>query len=424
MRRLIWGMVTVPFIILFLLNVNGFNLKEILPSDETATKNLSNPIKGDIYSSIVGMVQPEETMEAIFRKHKLKKTELGLIVKSSKHIYDLSRLKVGNLYSFELDSHNSIRKMQYAIDDGSLFLVQKRDGKFVAKRVEMNYTKRIGSLYIVVKDNLISSMPTSHKEYLKLALKLSDIYAWDIDFSNDIMGNDRVKIVLEELWLGNAFKGFGNILAAEFYNNGRLYKAYRFEHDGHVDYYDANGKSLRKTLLRSPLKFKYVSSYFSKRRYHPILRVYRPHLGVDYAAPTGTPISAAGDGIVLFVGYNGQYGKMVRIKHKGGFETYYGHLSRIPKRIKRGAKVLQGEVIGYVGSTGLASGPHLDYRIKLNGRFVNPLKVKLPREKSISEKWIDDFKKFTSQMDIRLASLSGPVMALSSEEGKPLDDKI
>ncbi len=259
-------------------------------------------------------------------------------------------------------------------------------------------------------------MPSTHKEYHRIALELSDIYAWDIDFSSDIQNGDLVKIILEELWVTEVFKGYGNILAAEFINDGKTYKAYRFENDGYIDYYDSNGKSLQKTLLRSPLKFKYISSGFSKRRLHPILRVYRPHLGVDYAAPTGTPVSAAGDGTVIFTGYRGQNGKLVIIRHRRGFETYYGHLSRILRKIRRGTKVSQGDIIGYVGSTGLATGPHLDYRIKQNGKFVNPLKIQLPRGKSIPKKLMAEFKKVVNSFDSRLSSLTRSVVAYKEDE--------
>jgi murein DD-endopeptidase MepM/ murein hydrolase activator NlpD len=148
------------------------------------------------------------------------------------------------------------------------------------------------------------------------------------------------------------------------------------------------------------------------------LRIYRPHLGVDYVAPRGTPVSAAGDGIVVFSGYKGQYGKMVKIKHKGGFETYYGHLSRVPKRIKKGVKVSQGDIIGYVGATGLATGPHLDYRIKLNGRFVNPLKVQLPRVRSIPRSLMAEFRQIVDYMNIRFASLTQPVVAYTERDKK------
>jgi murein DD-endopeptidase MepM/ murein hydrolase activator NlpD len=308
--------------------------------------------------------------------------------------------------------------MQYGIDDMSFLSVLRDTGGFSAEKVDVRLEKRTGSFLIKIKGSLMLSMPGSHKEYNRLALQLSDIYAWDIDFSRDIRNGDSVKILVEELWAGEAFKGFGNILAAEFINDGVIHSAYRFENDGYADYYDRNGKSLRKSLLRSPLKFKYISSRFSKRRFHPKLKRYRPHLAVDYAASTGTPVSSAGSGKVIFAGYKGQIGKMVRIRHRGGYETYYGHLSRIPSKIKKGKKVSQGDIIGYVGSTGLATGPHLDYRIKFKGKFVNPLKIRLPRGKSIPEKLMAEFDKAANAFNSRLASLKRRVIAFREVKKK------
>jgi len=362
---------------------------------------------------ITGIVQSKETMSSIFDKHNLKRDDLSLIYRASKKKYNLSKLAVGNIYSFTLDRlENNIQSMQYGIDDSSYLQVTKIIDGFNADKVDIIPDIRAGELYIDIKDNLFLSMPGSHKEYLKLALEMSDIYAWDIDFSSDIRPGDSLKIIVEELWVGEAFKGYGDILAVEFVNDGRSYNAYRFAQNGYVDYYDNTGKSLRKSLLRSPLKFKYISSRFSKRRLHPKLRIYRPHLGVDYAASKGTPVSAAGNGTVLFTGYKGQNGKMIKIKHKGGYTTYYGHLSKYARGIKKGKKVSQGDIIGYVGSTGLSTGPHLDYRIKRYSQFVNPLTIKLPRGKSVSKDLMAEFQRTVNKYQTRLVSMQRPVIAL------------
>lgn len=369
--------------------------------------------------TITGIVQSKETLDSIFGKHNLNKGDLNKIYFTSKKQFNLSRISVGSVYSFELDTDKmEIQKMQFGIDDSSFLNVERSPEGFTSEKVDIEYERRIGSIYIDIQGNLISSMPGTHKEYNRLAMNLSDIYAWDIDFSNDIRNGDAVKIIVEELWAGGAFKGYGDILAAEFYTNGKVHKAYRFEDNGYSDYYDEEGKSLRKALLRSPLKFRYISSRFSKSRLHPKLRIYRPHLGVDYAARTGTPVSAAGNGKVVFAGYKGQMGKMVRIKHPGGYETYYGHLSKIPRKMRKGAKVSQGDVIGYVGSTGLSTGPHLDYRIKFNGRFVNPLTIKLPRGTSIPKNMMAKFNNTVDSFTSRLASLIRPLIALTDKKKK------
>ena len=409
MKRILLGIAAIPVVIVFLISIRGMYTAEKTPVQKENQESLY---------TIVGIVQPKETMEVIFVKHGLSKGELFEIFQSAKKSYDLSKISVGNIYSFEVDEKNGVQHMQYEIDEKSFLKIIRTPEGFNAEKVVIKYRKSIGSLFIDIEDNLIFSMPSSHKEYHRLALELSDIYAWDIDFMSDIRNGDSVKIIVEELWIGEMFKGYGNILAAEFSNNGTVYEAYRFEYDGYVGYYDSKGKSLRKTLLRSPLKFKYISSHFSRRRFHPVLRIYRPHLGVDYATPSGTPVSSAGDGKVLYSGYKGQYGKMVRIKHSGGFETYYGHLSRIPKKIRKGAKVSQGDIIGYVGATGVATGPHLDYRVKLNGRFVNPLKVRLPRSRSISKSVMSEFRKTADYMEVRLGLLTQPIFAFKEKDKK------
>jgi murein DD-endopeptidase MepM/ murein hydrolase activator NlpD len=254
------------------------------------------------------------------------------------------------------------------------------------------------------------------KGNLMLALQLSDIFAWDIDFSTDIRNDDVFKIVVEGLYLNGEFKKYGEILSAEFVNKGETFSAYRFENDGRVDYYSSEGKSLRKAFLKAPLSFRRISSYFSRGRYHPVLKIYRPHHGLDYAAPTGTPVSAAGDGAVLFAGRKGQYGNLIIVRHSNGYKTYYGHLSRIGKGVRKGTRVDQGEVIGYVGATGLATGPHLHYEMRVNNRPINPLSLKIPHGKAIPASLMADFRKFKNEMDVKLASIPAASYLLTEKK--------
>jgi len=407
MKHFLLSVVTIPILIILV-----FNLKAPSPGmHEGAVREKSSRY------TITDAVQPSESLDAIFNKYDLDKLDLSGIYNSSKEIVDLSNLSIGDTYNLVLDKKdNRIVKMQYEIDDSSFLNVVRNPEGFTAEKVSLAVDRRIGSVCIRIEDSLMSSMPSSHSEYARLAMKLSDIYAWDIDFSSDIRNGDTVKLIVEELWVGEAFKGFGEILAAEVVNNGSTHAAYRFEHDGRADYFDSSGQSLRKALLKSPLKFKYISSRFSKRRRHPKLRIYRPHLGVDYVASTGTPVSAAGSGTVVFAGYKGQNGRMVKIKHNNGYETYYGHLSRIPKKIRKWAKVSQGDIIGYVGSSGLSTGPHLDYRIKYKGQFVDPLKLKLPQGGSVSNELMAHFSKVLDMYDSLFASLTAPVIASSPEK--------
>ncbi|MDP3110542.1 MAG: M23 family metallopeptidase, partial [Thermodesulfovibrionales bacterium] len=298
----------------------------------------------------------------------------------------------------------------YWINDDSILRVNRTETGFLAKKVDVNYEKKILHIGGVIKDNLISSIGES-KDSVLLALELSDIFAWDIDFTVDLRNRDAFKIVVEGFYLDGEFKKYGDILSAEFVNNGETYCAYRFEHNGKAGYYDDEGKSLRKAFLKAPLSFRRISSGFSSGRFHPILKIYRPHHGLDYAAPTGTPVSAVGDGTINFAGYKGQYGKLVVIRHSNGWKTYYGHLSRINRGIKRGLKVEQGQVIGYVGATGLATGPHLHYEMRVNNKAVNPLKIKVSGGSSVPGNLKAEWLRYKNEMDSKLVSITPSVFA-------------
>jgi murein DD-endopeptidase MepM/ murein hydrolase activator NlpD len=374
------------------------------------------PTKPKEYHEITGNIKKGETLFDIFKRYKLDIVELFKLKEASADIHKLKDLYPGHPYKIIIDDSSQINEFVYWIDDDNILNITRTESGFCAEKKAVEYEKKIEHIGGTINDNLILSMGEG-RENLMLALQLSDIFAWDIDFTTDLRNGDVYKIVVEGCYLNGEFKKYGNILSAEFTNNGETFHAYRFENNDEIDYYDDNGKSLRRSFLKAPLTFRRVSSHFSKRRLHPILKIYRPHLGVDYAASVGTPVSTVGDGTVLFAGYKGQNGNMVIIKHFNGYRTYYGHLSKFKRGIKKGLKVKQGQIIGYVGATGLATGPHLDYRIKINNKFVNPLTLKLPRGKSIPKKLMAEFRNFKNEMDTRLASITPPTFALS-EKGK------
>jgi len=383
-------------------------------SSGNQTENQDTP--GDKrYREITGNIKKGETLFDIFKKYKLDFVELFHLKEASANIHHLENVYPGQPYKIILDNNSRIKRFTYWIDDDSILNITRTEAGFSALKKNIEYEKRIFYAGGIIEDNLIVSMEEG-KENLMLALQLSDILAWDIDFSTDLRNGDIFKIVVESCYLNNEFKKYGNILAVEFINNGRTYYAYRFEHDGEADYYDDEGKSLRRSFLKAPLSFRRISSRFMRKRYHPILKIVRPHLGVDYTASTGTPVSSVGDGTIKFAGYKGQNGKIVIIRHPNGYQTYYGHLSRIKSGIKRGVKVTQGQLIGYVGTTGLSTGPHLDYRIKKHNRFVNPLTLELPRGKSIPKTAIADFTNFKNEMYVRIASIIPPMFALADHK--------
>ncbi len=206
-----------------------------------------------------------------------------------------------------------------------------------------------------------------------VAYEMSDVLQWDLDFNRDLRSGDRFQVLYEEIYLDGELAGLGEIRALIYENRGRRFEAYRFGEHG---YYDAAGRPLQKMFLRSPLPFTRVTSRFSHRRFHPILKVHRPHYGVDYGAPRGTRVRVTANGVVTFAGTSGGAGKMVKVRHPNGYQTSYLHLSRFAQGIRRGKAVTQGDVIGYVGSTGLSTAPHLDYRVQQNGRWLDPLRLK------------------------------------------------
>lgn len=216
-----------------------------------------------------------------------------------------------------------------------------------------------------------------------LALELSDIFAWTVDFFG-LHPGDKFRVLYDELLVDSTSVGLGTIHAAWFEHRGERFYAFRFAQDSVPSYWDEQGNSLRKAFLKAPLHFTRISSRFSRRRFHPVLRIYRPHTGVDYAAPTGTPVMALGDGVIIARGYNRAAGNYVKIRHNSVYTTGYNHLSRFGKGIRKGVRVKQGQVIGYVGRTGYATGPHLDLRFWKNGRAIDPLKVKSPPVEPIS----------------------------------------
>jgi len=220
----------------------------------------------------------------------------------------------------------------------------------------------------------------------QIALKLSDVLGWEIDFVTDPRKGDSFTMIYEELYCEGRKVGLGDVIGAVYVNEGDEHIAIGFaEPDGTMEYYDCDGNSVRRVFLKSPLNYRRISSYFSHRRFHPILKTYRPHYGVDYAAPTGTPVVTIGDGRVTHAGWNGGMGNYVEIRHNNIYSSCYGHLSRYGRGVRGGVRVKQGQIIGYVGSTGLSTGPHLDFRVKKYGSYVNPLTIEYPRGEPVDE---------------------------------------
>jgi murein DD-endopeptidase MepM/ murein hydrolase activator NlpD len=316
----------------------------------------------------------------ILRNQTLASTLAGLVspaavhrlVETARPIYDLARISAGRPFRIALGADGLLAEFTYGIDELRTLRVVRHGEDLEANLVTRSYETRTAVVAGRIESSLFAAVEEAG-EGDRLAVDLADIYAWDVDFNTEIRPGDSFRVVFEKQLLAGRFVRNGRILAAELTRGDRVLRAFRHEGAGGAGYYDAEGRPMRRAFLRSPLRFTRISSRFSRSRLHPILNVRRPHLGVDYAAPTGTPVSATGDGVVIAAGWDGDFGRSVRIHHANGYETLYGHLSRID--VRRDQRVSQGARIGAVGSTGLATGPHLDYRMRRDGRFIDPLRL-------------------------------------------------
>jgi len=356
------------------------------------------PVENLTFRTINATVEQGDTLFSIFVRHGLRIEELFAMKSAAAGIHPLRELRPGKAYSFVLDEQNSINSFTYGIDDDTVLKIEQVNNVFRAHKYDIPYERRIITIRGAIEDNLISAMGAGREDYL-LALQAADILAWDIDFNTDLRKGDTFRIIVEGLYLEGEFKKYGRIFAVEFINNGQNYTAYLFEHEGKTDYYDAAGNSLRKAFLKAPLSFRRISSFYSKNRLHPVLRIYRPHHGIDYVAPAGTPVSATADGVVTFAGHKGDYGKLIIVSHSNGYRTYYGHLSRLAKGIHRGKKIKQGDLVGYVGATGLATGPHLHYEMRIGQSPVNPLRVKNIAGEPVPKAQKVEFKRMITALD-------------------------
>jgi murein DD-endopeptidase MepM/ murein hydrolase activator NlpD len=332
----------------------------------------------------------------------LSSQEAGGATVAAERAFNLRQLRAGNPVIVGRSVEGELREINYKIDpDRMLHIVPATDG-FSAEVKEIPSHLEVSVVNGQLDDSLFNAVEDAG-ESAEVAMRLAQIFGYDLDFYTDPRKGDTFRIVLEKKKYANGeTAGYGRILAAEYDNGGKKYQALLFHDDlGHAAYYTADGKSLQKAFLRSPLKFAApVTSHFSKARFHPILKVYRPHLGTDYGAPIGTPVQTIGGGRVEFAGRKGGDGNMVKIAHSQGFETMYMHLSKILVHV--GERVEIGRTIGLVGMTGLATGPHLDFRISQRGQFLNFEKLGLPPSDPVSKK---DWSQFASLREQWLPSL-------------------
>jgi murein DD-endopeptidase MepM/ murein hydrolase activator NlpD len=336
------------------------------------------------------------------------------VIASAQSVFNLRHLRAGNQVAVGRSVLGELRAVRYRIDTDRVLMISPQAGDFHSAIETIPSETQVAGVAGEIHGSLFDAVIDAG-EKPELAMRLADIFGWDLDFYTDPRPGDTFRVVVEKkIVANNEPASYGRILAAEYDNSGRAYRAVLF-HDplGHPAYYTPDGKSMKKAFLHSPLKFAApITSHFSTHRFHPILKEYRPHLGIDYGAPTGTPVQTIGDGRVVFAGLKGGSGNLIEIQHSNGYTTYYMHLSRI--LVHNGEHVEQGERIGLVGMTGLATGPHLDFRIQRRGEFLNFERLPLPPSDPVAKR---DWDEFTTSRDRAMAQMPQPAtqQALAKE---------
>jgi len=361
------------------------------------------------------IIKSGDTLASIFSKKGISSTTTHKIATLNEQTRKLRYIQPGDEIKLLLDEGRQLRQMKFIPDITRTLLVQRNEDQTFTSQI-INYQLDAFPVFRegVIESSLFEAAANADIPE-DVIMDLAAIFGWDIDFSLDIRRGDRFGIVYEELYKDDVKIRNGRILSAEFINNGKTYQAaYYTDPSGNSDYYAPDGKSMRKAFLRSPVKFSRISSRFSNNRWHPVLSKWRSHKGVDYAASRGTPIRASGDGKIIFAGKKGGYGRLVVIRHGGRYTTAYGHLHRYAKGTRSGKKVKQGQIIGYVGSSGLATGPHLHYEFRVNGVHRNPLTVKLPEAQPVNAAYLDNFKEKT-QVYLSMLRLMDRTLADNSQ---------
>lgn len=357
---------------------------------EAITSDVLEPPPEPEYDKLTLTVGRGDTMEKLFRQHKLDIGHLMAIAQLDEAKRQFRRIKPGDEFEVEHDEGQIISLYSKLDLTSGLAITQGEEG-FTAELVEHPVEVRKRHAYGVIQTSLFESAAQSGLSD-RTIMNVAGIFAWDVDFILDIRSGDNYYVQYEEIWQDGEYVTDGEIIAAEFNNNGRQIRAVRFkDSENNTDYFTPVGNSVRKAFIRAPVDFTRISSNFNPNRRHPILNTIRAHRGVDYAAPRGTPIKAAGDGKVIFRGTKSGYGKVVILQHGGNITTLYAHMSNFAAKAGLGTRVRQGQTIGFVGMTGLATANHLHYEYRLNGVHRNPRTVSLPDAEPIDEKYRERF---------------------------------
>lgn len=351
-------------------------------------------------------VRSGDTLAGIFAGMGLSTKTMYDVISAGEAAKALTRIFPGEEISFLLDEQGQLKSLRYPIDDSVTLHVDHDGTGFKTTLLAAPLERRLAHATGTIESSLFSAGKQAGLSDA-LIMEFADIFGWDVDFALDLRAGDQFAVVYEELYRDGEKIRAGNIVAAEFTAQGRTYRAVSYtDPDGNRQFYTPEGQGMRKAFLRSPVDFRRISSGFNPNRHHPVLGVKRPHMGVDYAAATGTPIRAAGDGKVVHIGWKGGYGRTVILQHGSRYSTLYAHMSRFGSGLSVGSRVRQGQVIGFVGSSGLATGPHLHYEFRVDGVHRNPVTVALPQSEPLRKDLIADFRAKTAPLLAQLDVVS------------------
>lgn len=356
-------------------------------------------------------VQRGDTVDELLRRLSIEDTSASDYLRKSAEAASFRKLPVGTEIQAETTATGGLIALRYLDNDSAQILIDKQNGEFQSKALPALLETRLFVRTGEIKTNLYAATDEAGLPDAA-ANQVSELFSGDIDFHHDLRKGDRFTVVYEMTYSNGALLHTGRIQAAEFVNQGHTYRALYFQKDAqHGDYYTPEGKSVHKAFLRSPIEFSRVSSRFSLSRFHPILNKWRSHKGTDFAAPMGSKVRVTADGIVSVIGKQGGYGNVIMVNHQGRYTTVYGHLSRFAQGLHKGQHVAQGDTIGYVGMTGLTTGPHLHYEFKVNGQQQDPLRVALPDAKPIDSSYLAAFQPVANELVARLNLLRNTNLA-------------
>ena len=368
---------------------------------QSATGEAVATASAEIGTWMQAKVQRGDSLARIFSRSGINARDLHDIMTLGAAVNTLKRIHPGQTLHLRAEA-GRLLELRYEESQTLGLSVTREDDKFIATTIHRIPDRQTAHASATIDSSLFMA---GQKAKLSdtMIMDLAGIFGWDIDFALDIREGDRFTVLYDELYLDGERIGEGNILAAEFVNQGQIFRAIRYtDADGRTDYYTPEGHSMRKAFLKTPVEFSRISSGFNLKRKHPVLNRIRAHKGVDYAAPTGTPIKTTGDGRVTFRGVKGGYGNVVIVQHGSAYSTLYAHMSKFAKGVNVGTRVRQGQTIGYIGMSGLATGPHLHYEFLVNGVHRNPLKVKFPDAAPIDKRFQADFNKTAQELLARL----------------------